>query len=398
MGQQTSRAVFDGVLTKTHVEHALVQQDGQHNDLPLALATLLFLDGTPAMFHRLYELRKDRFSSWVPSPGSITDASTKLRFLGDTRFQRAFMTFFSMENGTFGGNSKALAVMEFFNGPKPLLYGLFSGSSMPLALLSNGLELRSSVLVVQSLTLAAVEWSEPIFEILGHPQLSRPACELLPPEEIIRRVAYDGRFSGVMKSGPGYHGVANIFSNASSKTAIVEYIQQLDIRNISQVMPQLSQLAVLLLCGTHKPNFPAFDLYLSHIVTCINSTRVILASLEDSSHRILLVRGVWLFILLLYITQLRPVTDMSLVLSTELPEGKVWDMIHTDFVHCGVSTGKYGDVSLLRVLRSLWELDKAYGSIHGKIYTKAAWKLVNQWQTWTGLGGGDREGTLNIRL
>ncbi|KAK3985621.1 oxidoreductase AflY [Cladorrhinum sp. PSN332] len=397
MGQQTSRTVFDGVLTKTHVEHALVQHDGQHNDLPLALATLLFLDGTPDMFHSIYELRKDRFSSWVHSPGSIVDESTKLRFLGDTRFQRAFMTFFSMENGSFGGNSKALAVMEFFTGPKPLLYGLFSGSSMPLALLSDGLELRSSVLVVQSLTLSAVEWSEHIFEILTHPQLSRPASELLSPEEIIRRVAYDGRFSGLMKSGPGYHGLSNIFANATAKTAIVEYIQQLDVRNIAHLMPLLSNLAVLLLCGTHKPNQPAFDLYLGHIVTSINSARVVLDNLEESSHRIVLVRGVWLFTILLYITQLRPVTDMSLVHSTELPEGKVWDKIHAEFALGGVSTGKYGDISFLRVLRSLWELDKAYGGIHGRLYTKAIWKLGCQWQTWTGLGG-DREGTLNIRL
>lgn len=86
MGQQNSRVVFDGVLTKTHVEHALVQQDGQHNDLPLALTTLLFLDGTLDMFHAIYELKKNRFSSWIPSPSSIVDEATKLRFLGDTRY------------------------------------------------------------------------------------------------------------------------------------------------------------------------------------------------------------------------------------------------------------------------------------------------------------------------
>jgi len=86
MGQQNSRVVFDGVLTKTHVEHALVQQDGQHNDLPLALTTLLYLDGNLDMFHLIYELRKRRFSSWVPSPSSIVDEASKLRFLGDTRY------------------------------------------------------------------------------------------------------------------------------------------------------------------------------------------------------------------------------------------------------------------------------------------------------------------------
>lgn len=34
MGQQNSRPVFDSKLTKSHVEHALIQQDGRHNDIP----------------------------------------------------------------------------------------------------------------------------------------------------------------------------------------------------------------------------------------------------------------------------------------------------------------------------------------------------------------------------
>lgn len=307
------------------------------------------------------------------------------------------MTFFSMENGSFGGNSKALAVSEMFNGPKPLLYGLFSGSNLPLTLLSDGIELRSSVLVVQSLTLSAVEWSEPAYEILAHPQLSRPASELLSPEDIIRRVAYDGRLSGLMKSGPGYQGVSNIFSNANAKAAILEYIQQLDVRILPKLVPKLSNLAVLLLCATHKPNNPEFDLFLSHIVTAINSTRVLLDNLEESGHRIMLVRGVWLQIILFYITQLRPVMDPTLIISIDLPDGKPWDKIYADFLLRGISEGKYSDVSFLRVLRSLWELDKAYGAVHGKLYTQAAWKLVTQWQTWTGLDA-DRGNTLNIRL
>jgi hypothetical protein len=34
MGQQISRTVFDGLLAKTHVQHALIQPDGRHNDVP----------------------------------------------------------------------------------------------------------------------------------------------------------------------------------------------------------------------------------------------------------------------------------------------------------------------------------------------------------------------------
>lgn len=34
MIKQGSRAVFDSLLAKTHVQHALVQPDGRHNEFP----------------------------------------------------------------------------------------------------------------------------------------------------------------------------------------------------------------------------------------------------------------------------------------------------------------------------------------------------------------------------
>jgi hypothetical protein len=35
MGQQESRLVYDSLLTKTHVGHALRQADGRHNEVPI---------------------------------------------------------------------------------------------------------------------------------------------------------------------------------------------------------------------------------------------------------------------------------------------------------------------------------------------------------------------------
>lgn len=38
MGQNISRAAFDGLLAKTHVEHALIQPNDGHNDIPTVSA------------------------------------------------------------------------------------------------------------------------------------------------------------------------------------------------------------------------------------------------------------------------------------------------------------------------------------------------------------------------
>jgi hypothetical protein len=309
------------------------------------------------------------------------------------------MTYFSLDNGRFAGDSKALAVFHLFTGAKPLVYGLLSGVGRPLTLLSDGIELRAAVLIVESLTLSAVDWLEPIYDLLTDPRLESPPRELLSPADIIDRVAYDGRFSGVMKAGPGFHGVARVLSNPSARAAVVEYVQQLECGDMALLLQKLSDLAVVLLCATHKPEKPAFDYYLAHISICVNNTRIIFENLlEERSHRIVLIRGIWLLIILTYITQLRPIIDTSLLTAIEEPGGDMsWDSIHQEFHSQGISGGKYNDPVFLRTLRSLWELDKAYGPTHGSPYLQAARKMVSQWDGWTGIGA-DREAVLNIRL
>jgi hypothetical protein len=359
---------------------------------------------------------KSDLAPWEPSPRSISDEETRSRFLGDaryrdlmmtfldchltvSRFQRAFMTYFSMENGRFAGNSKALAVYHFFTGDRPLICGLFSGVGRPLTLLSDGIELRATIMVMESLTLSAVDWMEPIYELLTHPQLAVPLGEYLSPEDIINRVGYDGRFSGVMRAGPGFHGVAHIFSNPSAKAAVSEYMRCLDTSNCPLLLQQLSALSVLLSTAAHKPDQLAFDLYLSRLPTCVNSARAILENwVEEESHKALLVRGLFLLIMLTYITQLRPVVDGRLLVSKELAEEKRgWETIYKKARRQGTVEGTYGKTELLRELRSLMELSTAYSVAHGRLYFHAAWKLVRHWKGWTGLGI-DREAMLNIRL
>ncbi|KAK4096749.1 hypothetical protein N658DRAFT_480080 [Parathielavia hyrcaniae] len=354
-----SRAVFDSLLAKTHVQHALIQGGDRHNELPTALATVFFLDAGPDRLQATYDSMKGSIAPWKPSPGSIADEETKEQFLGDVRFQRAFMTYFSMENSRFAGNAKALALAHIFTGPKPLLHGLFSGLGRPLTLLSDGIELRNAILVMQALTLSAVsDWAaEPVFSnllLLPPNNPHTPPPTLLPPvnpnpptpETLLNQLAYDSRLSSAATrlSGPGFHPPAlsqllsqssNFQTPSSPAVAIDEYVRRLDTT-------------------TTKSSDPA---------------------------------------------QLRPVVDGRLLASRELAgERRGWDeMMEVVRGRGGGEDGGVGDLHLLRVLRSLRELSKAYGAVHGRLYFHAAWKLVRQWQAWTGLGV-DREVSLNIRL
>ncbi|KAL2144705.1 hypothetical protein VTI28DRAFT_8643 [Corynascus sepedonium] len=398
MARQVPRTAFDHLLAKSHVQHALVQPDGRYNDIPSSLATLLLVDGSPDHLQGAYNSIKCGLSPWEPSPRSIADEESKKRFLGDVRFQRAYMTYFSMEHIRVAGNAKSLVISQVFSGEKPLICGLFSGIGHPLTLLADGIELRSAILVMESLTLCAVDWMEPVYEFLTHPQLMLAPDAYMSPEDILGRVAHDGHLSGIMKAGPGFHGISQVFASSNAKAALVQYVRYLDTRDPNVLLQQLSALSVLLLAATHKPSQPAFDLYLSRLPTCVNSIRVILENWAEGDSHMILVRGLWLIMLLTYVTQLRPVIDGKLLVSKELvEETSGWEAVFEQVLGQGSADGKHCDPSLLRSLRSLREISNAYSAVHGRVYFHAAWKLVRQWQGWTGLGV-EREVMLNIRL
>ncbi|KAK0612659.1 hypothetical protein B0T17DRAFT_499357, partial [Bombardia bombarda] len=239
-------------------------------------------------------------------------------------------------------------------------------------------------LVIESLTLTAVDWTSHIYDLLTHAQLAQSAHELLPPGEILGRVSYDGRLSGLMKSGPGYHEVSNIFLNQSARAAVLDYVHKLDCRDIAVVLQQLSDLSVLMLCATHKAGMPAFDFYLGRFPTLVTSLRALVETFSEEGPKIILIRGVWLLMVLAYITQLRPEVNPALVDSVELPEGgNVWLIILKAF-----DEKMDSDLWLLRAMRSLWELGMASDrNIGDSRYRKAAWKLLSEWQGWTGRGG-----------
>lgn len=314
------------------------------------------------------------------------------------------MSYFSMENGKYGGYTRSLAIYHIFSGldsgSEPLLYGFFSGVGRPLSLLADGIELQATILVMESLTLSAVNWMERFGDLLTAPETPEASTNYLSPEDILGRAGHDGRFSGVMKTGPGFHGLSHVFLHPGAKTAIMEYMQCLDTRDLWLLVQQISAVSVLLLSATHKPKQPAFDMYLARLPTCVYSTRVILQNwVADKEQQLLLVRGLWLLVVLTYVTQLRPIIDGKLMVSEELGcEDASWEVVFGELESgAGGVKDEIEDVDLLRALRSLRELSKVYEGVHGKLYLHAAWKLMKQWAGWTGRGV-DREAVLNIRL
>ncbi|KAK5662580.1 hypothetical protein OQA88_8493 [Cercophora sp. LCS_1] len=397
MAQQSSRSEFDRLLAKTHVEHALIQSSGRHNDVPTALATAFFLSATPAQLQAVYESASASLEAWATSPRPIASLEDRTIVLGDVRYQRAYMTYFSMQNNLHRGNSMPMALSELLCGTKPLIYGLFSGLGRPLVFLSDAVELSSAMMVVQALTLSAADWIDWIHDVLSHPQLAIPKSNPLPPGEILSRVRHDGRLSGIMKSGPGFHELSQVFTNPNAKATLLEYVHELDYRDPDRLLRQFSSLSALLACATHKPGKPEFDYYLNCVPTWVNSLRVLLPIFQERADQVRLLRGVWLLILLVYITQLRPIMDETLLAPMEYGNEEL-ELSFVPSPQEGATGWPYRDLHLFRTLRSIKTLGVCYdGAGVAKYNLRAASKLARQWRRWTGLGM-DGEESLNIRL
>src|SRR5437016_50736 len=105
MAQQDARAVFDSLLTKTHVRHALYQPGNLRNKVPSvgplsprsplscaivahqrqALATVALLNGASEQLQAVYDRESSGLRSWTLPPGRISDVAARARFLGDVR-------------------------------------------------------------------------------------------------------------------------------------------------------------------------------------------------------------------------------------------------------------------------------------------------------------------------
>ena len=121
MAKNDPRTVFDRLLAKTHVQHALIQPDGRHNEFPSvsqdatlaavprltsqALATLFLLDGMPDRLQATYDGMKGDLSPWEPSPRSIPDEDTRSRFLGDARHERPLIPPLPLSNSLPDSNA-----------------------------------------------------------------------------------------------------------------------------------------------------------------------------------------------------------------------------------------------------------------------------------------------------
>ena len=288
------------------------------------------------------------------------------------------VNFFEAEPARLGTWQVALRY-HLVESPTPLLISLVGGFAHPFLLLADAIELGSSTLAMDSLALAAVDYS-PLSKLL-EATLPESTSTDFDPSALLREIRQDQVFEGLIQS-PGIQNLRTLLTNKEALSAIAKYLSRLSfVGGQELLLSQFLDLAVNLLTCTHVPGGdPAFDFFLNHVLSFCNCVRILLPVFPEP-HKAMLFRILWLMTILPYITQQRPTITPSLLDETEAVMSG--DEIRRKILEGSEERTKdphfVKAVQLLIDLPSTWP-DKA------PRFLKAANKLVAQFQGWRGFG------------
>ena len=116
------------LLRANHVNHAVVYHDLRYdNHMAHILSSAYLLGGDAAHLHRVYDVEAQDLEPWRDSPAEVVQADWR-DFLGDKRYQRAYVDFFEDALALRHSYDWRLVVDEYmFGGKEPLVNGLIGG-------------------------------------------------------------------------------------------------------------------------------------------------------------------------------------------------------------------------------------------------------------------------------
>jgi hypothetical protein len=116
------------LLRANHVNHSIIYHDLTfHNHMPHLLGSAYILGSNVDQLQAIYDEESRSLEPWPASPAEITDADWR-EYLGDKKYQRAYVDFFEDELALkFEYNWSKVVEEYLFNGDQPLINGLIAG-------------------------------------------------------------------------------------------------------------------------------------------------------------------------------------------------------------------------------------------------------------------------------
>lgn len=120
------------LLRANHANHSIIYHNLQfHNHMPHLLGSAYLLGANFDQLQHIYDEESKQLEAWHDSPSEISDADWR-DFLGDKRYQRAYVDFYEDELALkYGYDWKKVAEEYLFSGKQPLINGLIGGRMSP---------------------------------------------------------------------------------------------------------------------------------------------------------------------------------------------------------------------------------------------------------------------------
>lgn len=122
------------LLKANHVNYAIIYHDLRFdNHMSHILCSAYILGANEDHLHHIYEEQSKVLEEWTDSPAEISEHDWRL-FLGDRRYQRAYVDFFEDELALKHDYDWKTVAREFlFEGENPLINCVISGRMYPRA-------------------------------------------------------------------------------------------------------------------------------------------------------------------------------------------------------------------------------------------------------------------------
>ncbi|EMC93233.1 hypothetical protein BAUCODRAFT_113365 [Baudoinia panamericana UAMH 10762] len=373
------------LLRANHQNHSVIYNSLRfHNHTPHILGSAYIFGADSDQLNHIYDAESKHLESWHDSPGEIAKHDWR-EYLGKREYQRAFVDFFEDQLVQHGYDWQSLLDDFLLQGKEPLINNLISGLGHPLIHLGYAQELSSRTVAIESLALAACFYND-WHVYMDDPKYTKPAAN--PTDSlftVLDRVAHETKFDGLFDH-QGSDNITTLLSNEETANAALEYWNSWDLKRPKEQFAESQKLAVALLVAAQTPKEDKadkrYDFFAVHLLTTSHAVRVLLPLLPSRWH-VPLVRQWWLFVLLVFIAQLRPKINIDTIKLVEL-EGRDWKYVTEKALN-----GKYRtDAHFVKALRSIHEASKTWGDPN-QFYLKAAVKFADEFDGWGGFGPRD---------
>ncbi|KAI1634942.1 hypothetical protein F4809DRAFT_616241 [Biscogniauxia mediterranea] len=362
------------LLRANHVNHSILYNDLRfHNHMPHALSSAYLLGADDKQLHKIYDVEAQELEPWKPSPAEITQDDWR-DFLGDRRYQRAYVDFFE-DALVMKHNYHWKKVVEeyMYGGDEPLVNSLISGLGHPLIHLGYAFEMDNKEVAIEALAMATTQYNF-YHKYIDDPSYTKPpSFKSTSPLDILGKMASDERLTNLFKS-PGADNLEPLFEK--HEDLVMEYWNAWTFEDPVKQFQDSQEAAAALLVATVPPGTHSYNFFVVHLLTTSHAVRILLPVIPHKFH-INLVRQWWLFTVAVYAAELCPKIDPDYIRPGDVA-GKQWNYVEDKAINGPYAT----DAHFVKAVRAMKEAARTWGDVHER-YLAAAVRFVDDFQGWT---------------